>query len=72
MAVHVRRRRQLALAHQLAAAIPQAKDPEGTALAVFATLIGTLQLARAVEGTDLSDRILAAGKDAARTLMQSR
>jgi len=64
--------RLLALAHQLAAAIPQAKDPEGTALAVFATLIGTLQLARAVQGTDLSDRILAAGKDAARTLMRQR
>ncbi|BCG79056.1 TetR/AcrR family transcriptional regulator [Mesorhizobium sp. 113-3-3] len=64
--------RLLTLARQLAAAVPQVKDPEGTALAVFATLIGTLQLARAVQGTDLSDRILAAGKDAARTLMRQR
>ncbi|MER8467819.1 TetR/AcrR family transcriptional regulator, partial [Mesorhizobium sp. M1396] len=46
---------------------PRAKDPEGVALAVFATLIGALQMARAVKGTELSDRILAAGKDAART-----
>ena len=38
------------------------------ALGVLATLIGALQLARAVEGTELSDRILEAGKEAARTL----
>lgn len=62
----------LTLVRQLAAAIPRDKDPEGTALGVFATLIGALQLARAVEGTGLSDRILAAGKDAARKLMQQR
>ena len=37
-------------------------------MGVYATLIGTLQLARAVEGTDLSDRILKAGADAARLL----
>jgi AcrR family transcriptional regulator len=64
--------RLLALAHQLAEALPRTKDPEGVALAVFATLIGTLQLARAVKGTELSDRILAAGKDAARTLIEQR
>ncbi|RUX94765.1 MULTISPECIES: TetR/AcrR family transcriptional regulator [unclassified Mesorhizobium] len=64
--------RLLALAHQLSAALPQDKDPEGVALAVFATLIGALQLARAVEGTELSDRILSAGKDAARTLIEQR
>lgn len=40
-------------------------DPESAALAIYAVLVGTLQLARAVEGTDLSDRILAAGRDAA-------
>lgn len=62
----------LTLVRQLAAALPQAKDPEGTALGVFATLIGALQLARAVEGTELSDRILAVGKDVARTLIQQR
>jgi TetR/AcrR family transcriptional regulator, transcriptional repressor for nem operon len=54
------------------AALPQAKDPEGVALSVFATLIGALQLARAVEGRELSDRILTAGKDAARTLILPR
>jgi len=64
--------RLLALMHHLSAALPQARDPEGVALAVFATLIGALQLARAVEGADLSDRILAAGADAARTLIQQR
>ncbi|MER9656576.1 TetR/AcrR family transcriptional regulator [Mesorhizobium sp. M0152] len=60
----------LSLVRQLSSALPSSKDPEGVALGVFATLFGTLQLARAVEGTDLSDRILAAGKDAARTLMR--
>jgi TetR/AcrR family transcriptional repressor of nem operon len=65
--------RLLTLARQMSAALPpQAKDPEGVALGVYATLIGALQLARAVEGTELSDRILAAGKDAARTLARPR
>ena len=64
--------RFLSLVRQVAAAIPLTKDPEGVALGVFATLIGALQLARAVEGTELSDRILAAGADAARTLIQPR
>ncbi len=45
-----------------------AKDAEGVALGVYATLVGALQLARAVEGTELSDRVLEAGKEAARTL----
>lgn len=62
----------LALVRQLAQALPQAKDPEGVALAVFATLLGTLQMARAVGGTELSDRILSAGKDAAKTLIEQR
>lgn len=61
----------LTLVRQLADALPQAKDPPGIALAVFATLIGALQLARAVKGTELSDRILAAGKDAAEALIQA-
>ena len=47
---------------------PQIEDPETAALAIYATLIGTLQLARAVHGADLSDRILAAGAKAARSL----
>ncbi|WP_394889351.1 TetR/AcrR family transcriptional regulator [Mesorhizobium sp. AaZ16] len=60
----------LSLVRQLSAALPQAKDPDGVALGVFATLIGSLQLARAVKGTELSDRMLAAGKAAARALIQ--
>ena len=63
--------RLLVLVRQLSAALPQTRDPEGAAMGVFATLIGTLQLARAVAGTDLSDRILAAGADAARRLIQT-
>jgi TetR/AcrR family transcriptional repressor of nem operon len=65
--------RFLTMARQMAAALPpQTEDPEGVALGVYATLIGTLQLARAVEGTALSDRILAAGADAARALVLPR
>jgi AcrR family transcriptional regulator len=55
----------LALARELASALPaKTKDPEAVAMAIYATLIGSIQLARAAEGTDLSDRILAAGRDA--------
>ena len=64
--------RFLSQVRQVSAALPQGKDPEGVALGVFATLIGALQLARAVQGTELSDRILAAGADAARTLIRQR
>jgi len=64
--------RLLSLVRQISAALPQTKDTEGAALGIFATLIGTLQLARAVEGSELSDRILAAGKQAARTLSRPR
>jgi AcrR family transcriptional regulator len=61
--------RFLVAARELASALPQhLEDREAVAMSVYATLIGTLQLARAVEGTDLSDRILAAGADAARAL----
>jgi TetR/AcrR family transcriptional repressor of nem operon len=64
--------RFLTLVRQMSEALPpQADDPEDVALGVYATLIGALQLARAVEGTELSDRILAAGADAARTLIRS-
>ncbi|CAN7721566.1 TetR/AcrR family transcriptional regulator [Mesorhizobium caraganae] len=63
--------RFLTQVRQVSAALPQGKDPEGDALGVFATLIGALQLARAVAGTELSDRILAAGADAARRLIQT-
>ncbi|UVK49551.1 TetR/AcrR family transcriptional regulator (plasmid) [Mesorhizobium sp. AR07] len=49
---------------------PQTPDPESVAFGILATLIGTLQLARAVDGTELSDRILAAGANAAKALIQ--
>lgn len=56
----------LAAVRQMASALPsETDDPEGVALGIYATLIGTLQLARAVEGTALSSRILASGADAA-------
>lgn len=65
----------LTMAQQMASSLPPqtrdpARDPEGVALAIYAVLIGTLQLARATQGTALSDRILAAGADAARALVQ--
>ena len=64
--------RILAMAQQMASSLPpQTKDPEGVVLALYATLIGTLQLARATQGTALSDRILAAGADAARALVRA-
>jgi AcrR family transcriptional regulator len=59
----------LTTVRRLAAELPpQTRDPEATALGIYATLIGALQLARAVEGSPLSDRIMAAGADAARAL----
>ncbi|TPK63581.1 TetR/AcrR family transcriptional regulator [Mesorhizobium sp. B2-4-19] len=65
--------RLLTLVSQVSAELPpQTRDPVGVALSIFAALIGALQLARAVEGTELSDRILAAGADAARALIQPR
>jgi TetR/AcrR family transcriptional repressor of nem operon len=61
------------MVRQLSATLPpETQDPEGVALRVYATVIGALQLARAVKGTALSDRILAAGADAARALIQPR
>jgi TetR/AcrR family transcriptional regulator, transcriptional repressor for nem operon len=62
--------RLLNIVRQMASSLsPQIPDREGATLGVYATLIGTLQLARAVRGTALSDRILAAGAEAARTLI---
>jgi TetR/AcrR family transcriptional regulator, transcriptional repressor for nem operon len=58
--------RFLTLVRQLASALPpQAGNPEDTAMAMCATLIGTLQLARILEGTELSARMLKTGADAA-------
>ena len=51
---------------------PETQDREDVAWAVYATLIGALQLARAVKGTTLSDRILRAGANATRALVQPR
>ncbi|MFD2057050.1 hypothetical protein ACFSQT_29415 [Mesorhizobium calcicola] len=59
--------RLLSLVRQVSAELPpQVRDPEDVAFGIFATLIGALQMARAVERTELSDRILAAGAQAAR------
>jgi AcrR family transcriptional regulator len=56
----------LEMVGELASALPpETADREAVALGIYATLIGSLQLARAVEGTALSDRILDAGRDAA-------
>jgi len=62
-----------AVVRAFAAALPAGSaDPEAAAISIYATLIGSLQLARAVEGTALSDRILAAGADAARAIVRNR
>jgi TetR/AcrR family transcriptional regulator, transcriptional repressor for nem operon len=56
----------------MASTLPaEAGDGEAAAIGIYATLIGTLQLARAVNGTPLSDSILAAGVDATRKLAGS-
>lgn len=65
--------RFLGLVRQVAAELPPGTgDREGVALGVFATLIGALELSRAVKGTELSDRILAAGAAAAKAQFQPR
>jgi TetR/AcrR family transcriptional regulator, transcriptional repressor for nem operon len=58
------------LVGQISAALVQTKDSQGVALGVLATLFGALELARAVEGKELSDRVLAAGAEAARSIIQ--
>lgn len=61
-----------AIAREFAVALPaDTADREAAAIGVYATLIGSLQLARAVEGTEMSNRILAAGRDAARALLRT-
>src|SRR6059036_3469662 len=60
------------IVRELASALPpETKDPEAAALGIYATMIGALQLSRAVNGTELSDRILAAGADVARAVTPS-
>lgn len=62
--------RQLDLVDAMAGALPPGTlDPTGVALGIFATLIGTLEMARAVSDPDLSDRILAAGANAAKAML---
>ena len=50
---------------------PQTRDPQGVALGIYATLVGALQLARAVPSKALSDQILSSGADAARSLART-
>ncbi len=55
----------------MASALPaDSGDSEEVAIALYAMLIGALQLARAVNGTPLSERILKTGADAARELVR--
>lgn len=62
----------LALVRQLAKALPPlTRDGEGVALGIYATLVGAMQLARAVPSKALSDRILAAAADAVRAAFHS-
>ena len=65
--------RQLALVGVMASALPSGtQDPEGVALGIFATLIGTLEMARAVSDPELSDRILLAGATAAKAMLPAQ
>ncbi|MGA0603844.1 TetR/AcrR family transcriptional regulator [Caulobacter sp. KR2-114] len=50
---------------------PRTRDPSAVALGIYAALIGALQLARAVPSKAFSDRILAAGADAARAVARA-
>jgi TetR/AcrR family transcriptional repressor of nem operon len=55
--------------HVMEQALPEdLENRESAAIGLLAILIGTLQLSRALAGTQLSDRILAAGADAARAM----
>ena len=68
---HLYAERFQTMVSQMASALPpETGDPEGVALGIYSTLVGTLQLARATQETALSDRILAAGAEAARALVQ--
>ena len=62
-----------ALVRQVADVLPpRTQDREAVALSIFATLVGAMQLARAVPSRSQSDRILAAAAAAARTLVEVR
>jgi AcrR family transcriptional regulator len=63
----------LEVVRQMSMAVPpQIRDSEASALGLFAALVGTLQLARSVKASEASDRILAAGAQAARALVLSQ
>ena len=69
---HLYTKQVLSLVNQVADKIdPQVADRQDVAMATFAMLVGTLQLARAVDDSELSNRILAAGAAAARALVRS-
>jgi TetR/AcrR family transcriptional repressor of nem operon len=57
-----------AVTKQIAGLMPSRRKSEDEALAIVATMVGALTLARAVDDPKLSDRILAA----ARTRLASR
>jgi TetR/AcrR family transcriptional repressor of nem operon len=57
-----------AVTKRIASLIPGRRKSEDEALAIMATMVGALTLARAVDDLELSDRILAA----ARTRLMSR
>lgn len=62
--------RFMVLVDEISATLPpDTQDRKAVALGVFAALIGALQLARAVEGAELSARILIAGAEAATRLV---
>ncbi|KFC72506.1 TetR family transcriptional regulator [Devosia sp. LC5] len=63
----------LNLIRLVAADLPgDVSERENVAFGIFAALIGTLELSRAVDGAELSDRILAAGAAAAKQLLAPR
>lgn len=66
---HLYTDRLLTMVRQLSAALPpKTRRREDVAFSIFATAIGALQFARAVDSRELSDRILAAGIAAASAL----
>lgn len=57
---------------QVAQALPpETPNPEDVAIGIFSTLLGALQMARAVEDPKLTERILGAGRAAALSLAGS-
>lgn len=61
--------RLMATVQDLSAEIPAAKNAENVVLVLLATVIGALQMSRAVSDKELSDRILLAGAEAARQFL---